>query len=198
MAKVSTVVYKYNTNGFVLIGIYIICLFIAIMHLISMSTGEILFFGAVFLAVPLYVQYGNSEKLRMLIPDERSLIFSGEGIDFGEEHYPVKDIETAAIFLESFTGFEYRIFGAIAPSDKNAYVKANGDGNKISFRFGGEVQDFTFCLTSYAQFCIMRNVINEWIAAGVNVALRQAFDDDFIIQEMEHYQTPSGTSGRDI
>jgi hypothetical protein len=157
-----------------------------------MSTGEILFFGAIFLAVPLYVQYGHSEKVRMLVPDERLLILSGEGIDFGEEHYPVKEIETAAIYLESFTGFEYRVFGA--GNNRSAYIKANGDGNKISFRYQGEVQDFTFCLTSYAQFCMMRTVINEWIVAGVNVALRQAFDDEFIIQEMEYYGTSSGLS----
>jgi hypothetical protein len=195
MAKVSTIVYKYNTNGFALIGIYIICLFIAFTHILSMSTGEILFFGAIFLAVPLYVQYGHSEKVRMLVPDERLLILSGEGIDFGEEHYPVKEIETAAIYLESFTGFQYRSYGTGSGAGMIRDITADGDGNKISFRYQGEVQDFTFCLSSYAQFCEMRNVINEWLAAGVNIALRQAFDDDTIMKEMENYRAPSGTDG---
>ena len=35
-------------------------------------------------------------------------------------------------------------------------------------------------------------VINDWLAAGVNVALKQVFEDDFIIGEMAHYHTESG------
>ncbi len=190
--QVSTIVYKYNSKGFVLTGIYILGLIVAFYHSLSMSTGEVMFFGAIFLAVPLYVQYGNNNKVRMLVPDERSLIFSGQGIQFGLDHYPVKDMETAAVYLESFTGFEYRMFGAGVRSRQKMYVKAKGDGNTISFRFKGEIVDFTFCLTSYAQFCMFRAVINDWLAAGVNVVLKQAFDDEFIIGEMTYYQTPSG------
>ncbi|HEV8506071.1 MAG TPA: hypothetical protein VGQ53_11745 [Chitinophagaceae bacterium] len=185
--QVSTIVYKYNSKGFVLIGIYILGLIVAFYHSLSMSMWEILFFGAIFLAVPLYVQYGNNNKVRMLVPDERSLIFSGQGIQFGLDHYPVKDIEAAAVFLEAFTGFEYRLFGAAGRSRENIRQVSNGDQNKISFRFKGEIVDFTFCLTSYAQFCMFRAVINDWLAAGVNVVLKQAFNDEFIIGEITYY-----------
>ena len=141
----------------------------------------------------MYVQYGNSNNVRMLVPDERSLIFSGRGIQFGLEHYPVKDIEAAAVFMESFTGFEYRLFGGAAKiAGENTGQISKVIPNKISFRYKGEIIDFTFCLTSYAQFCMFRAVINDWLAAGVNVVLRQAFNDEFIMGEMTYYHTPSG------
>jgi len=38
---------------------------------------------------------------------------------------------------------------------------------------------------------MFRAVINDWLAVGVNVALRQAFNDEFIIGEMSYYQTPN-------
>jgi hypothetical protein len=195
--SVSTSVYKYNPNGFWLLGIYIICLVIAIYHSLSMSVGQMAFFGALFLAVPLYVQYGSSNKIRMLVPDDRSLIFSNTGITFGDLQYPIEEIETAAIYLESFTGFEYRnrIAGPGGNSGpRNMYVKSNGDQNKISFRYKGTVEDFTFCLASYADFCKFRAVINDWLASEVNIALRQVFDDEFIIGEMTYYHTDSGLS----
>ena len=101
--KVSAIVYKYNPVGFWFLGLYIFCLVFVIYHSLGMSLAQIGLFGSIFLAIPLYIQYGNSNQVRMLIPDDRKLIFSSGGIDFGDDHYPVKELETAAIYLESFT-----------------------------------------------------------------------------------------------
>ena len=186
--KVATIVYKYNPNGFMLFGIYILCLAIAIWHSFGMSTVEVLIYGSIFLAVPLYVQYGNNEKVRMLVPDERLLVFSDDGLAFGDANYPIDKLETAAIFLVAFTGFTYRLVGEAGGTIKlNGTNVSKGDENKISIRLDGEVIDFTFCLTSYTQFCELRSIINQWVASGVNVVLRQAFNDEFMSTEIAYF-----------
>ncbi len=189
---VSTLVYKYNPNGFWLLGVYIICLFVFIFHLLSLSMTQILVYGCVFLAVPLYVQYGNNRKIRLMVWDERKLIFSSGAIDFGEDHYPVNEMETAAVFLDSFDRFEFRGLrsaGTGAGMGGGLLVdrKADGDNNKISFRHQGQVEDFTFYLANYEQYAMFQAVIQDWSAAGVNVVLKQTYDDDFMKAEMAHY-----------
>ncbi|HMH33008.1 MAG TPA: hypothetical protein VK543_08250 [Puia sp.] len=156
----------------------------------SLGSGEILLFGGILVAIPLYVRFGNDKRVKLRVWDDRKLIFATDGIHFGENHFPVNEMETAAIYLESFNGFEYRELGPTI-NIQDVYVKAAGDKNNISFRHNGEVTDFTFCLTSYSQFCLFRAVINDWSAAGVNVVLRQAFEDNFIVGEMEHFNRSS-------
>jgi hypothetical protein len=68
---------------------------------------------------------------------------------------------------------------------------ADGDNNKISFRHNGEVEDFTFYLANYEQFAIFQAVMYDWSAAGVNVVLKQIYDEDYIRSEMAYYNTPS-------
>jgi len=189
---VSTRVYQFNANSFWVIAVYFILFLVYFSQLMTMSTAGIILFGSILVGIPLYVRYGNNENIKLRTWDKRPLIFSSAGIQFGLDHYPVEGMETAAIFLESFTGFEYRTPWVGGSGSAHMYNKANGDGNKISFRYQGEVVDFTFCLSSYAQFCMFRAVINDWLAAGVNLALRQAFEDDFIVGEMAYYHTESG------
>lgn len=186
--SVSTLVYKYNPKGFWLIGIYIVGLVIFILHWLSLSTVQIGLIGIIFLAVPLYVRYGDNENIKMMIWDERKLIFSSNGIDFGDEHYPVSELETAAVYLESFNGFQYRALGAVANGGASFVdKKVEGDNNKISFRHHGNVEDFTFYLANYAQFAMFKTVINDWSIAGINVVLKQEFDDEFMNNEMRRY-----------
>jgi hypothetical protein len=191
--SVSTLVYKYNPKGFWLIGLYIVGLIIFIFHLLTLSTIQIGLIGIIFLAVPLYVQYGDNEKVRMRIWDERKLIFSSDGIYFGDEHYPVQELETAAVYLEAFNGFQYRALGSIGAGGASfVNKKVDGDNNKISFRHQGKVEDFTFYLANYAQFAMLKAVINDWSLTGINVVVKQAFDDEFISYEMNRYDTPRG------
>jgi hypothetical protein len=35
-------------------------------------------------------------------------------------------------------------------------------------------------------------VINDWSAAGVNVVVKQVFDDEFVIGEMSYFNTAPG------
>jgi len=69
--SVSTGVYSYNPNGIALLVVYIPCLFVFIFHLLSLSMTQILVYGSLFLAVPLYVQYGNNRKIRLMVWEER-------------------------------------------------------------------------------------------------------------------------------
>ncbi len=188
---VTTHIYRYNPYATWIIAIYAICFFWFFFSLSSLGSGEIYIIGAALIAVPLFFRFTNQAKFKIRTWDERELVFSSTGIKFGTENYPVDEMESAAVYLESFNGFEYRERG---PTEKigDVYVKATGDKNAISFRHNDEVTDFTFYLASYAQFCLFRAVMNDWTERGVNVVLKQPFDDDFIVGEMEYYKTPSG------
>jgi hypothetical protein len=186
--SVSTLVYKYNPRGFWLIGIYILGLIFFISQWLSLSTAQIGLIGIIFLAVPLYVRYGDDENVKMMIWDKRKLIFSSNGIDFGDDHYPVSELESAAVYLESFSGFQYRAPGPIGVGGASFVdKKVEGDNNKISFRHHGKVEDFTFYLANYDQFAMFKTVINYWSLSGINVVVKQEFDDEFINNEMRRY-----------
>ncbi|HET7001307.1 MAG TPA: hypothetical protein VFI33_08365 [Puia sp.] len=185
---VSTRVYKYNPHTFVVLGIYSLCFVVFFYLIFWMSVSEMLLFGSILIAIPLYVRYGNNEKVKLRRWDENRLTFSSKGIDFGNAHYPINGMEMTAIFLEAFTGFEHREPGM----QRNIYMKAKGDRNRISFRYQGEEIDFTFCLASYADFCTFRAVINDWERAGLEFSLKQVYEDNFIVEEMGRYQAQTG------
>jgi hypothetical protein len=187
---VSTRVYKYNPYTFIVLGIYSLCFVVFFYLIFWLSVSEMLLFGGILVAIPLYVRYGNNEKVKLRTWDENRLIFSTDGIDFGDAHYPLNQLETASIFLEAFTGFEHREPGT--DMQRNVYVRSKGDRNKISFRYRGEMMDFIFCLANYEEFCKFRAVINDWAGAGVNVELKQVYEDEFITGETGSYQTETG------
>ena len=197
--KVATRVYTVNPNGIVVVVIFIIVLCIFLFHLLTMSNLKAGIEGAILLTIYLYVRNTDSPKWRMRVWDERRLIFSSDVISFGEDQYPVNELETAAIFLDSFDGFEFRGLRTAPNVGYNASLlidrKADGDNNKISFRHNGQVEDFTFYLANYAQFAMFQSVLNDWSAVGVNIVVKQTYDDDFIRTEMRHYNTQPGESG---
>jgi len=197
--SVSALIYKYNPNAIWILSVYVICFLWFCISLPSLGSGEIYVFGGALIAAPLYVRYSKKSPFKLRTWDERRLIFSSDGIQFGEDSYPVSGLETAAFYLDTFNGFEYRERGpssyqkGTSPgANDNVYVRSDGDKSTISFRYKGVVTDFTFCLENYAAFASLRWVMTDWGAAGVNVVWKQAFEDDFITQEMEYYGTPSG------
>ena len=193
--KVATRVYTYNSNGIVPIVLFIIGIPIFLYQLVSMMNLQAGISGSILLAIWLYVYYGNNPKWRMRVWDERRLIFSSEMISFGKELYAVNELETAAVYLESFNGFKYRRFKNPGLNDGGRLLVqtiADGDNNKISFRHGGEIEDFTFYLGNFAQYAQFQAVINDWSVAGVNVVVKQVFDDEFIMGEMSYFNTAQG------
>ena len=131
----------------------------------------------------------------MRVWDERRLIFSSDMISFGNDHYAVNELETAAVYLESFDGFKYRRFRNPRFNQGGRILAqsiADGDNNKISFRHGGEIEDFTFYLANFAQYAHFQAVMNDWSAAGVNVVVKQVFDNEFILEEMSYFNTAQG------
>jgi hypothetical protein len=178
-------VYKYNPNAIGIIIVYIIFLSWFIIQLLSLSMGYggIIFFGAVALFIPPYIQNTKNPVFKMKIPDERKLVFSFSGIKAGETTYRLSEIESAVIYLESFAGFKYRERTTTGMSA----TKCNGDNNKISFRCNGEVYDYTFILSKAADYWAFKNVMTSWSAKGVTMIFQKVFEDDYIIQEMVHF-----------
>jgi hypothetical protein len=191
---VAALVYKFNPKAIWVIVVYCICAIWFLFSLFSLSTAEIGIIGGILFLFPVLVRNGFIPAFKLRTWDERKLIFSTEGIEFGDDIYPLKSLETAAFFLDSLNGFEYRVFAPPRSLDQSqySYNKADGDESKISFRYKGEVTDFTFCLENYADYCACKAVAMDWASQGVNVVLKQSFSDDFILNEMEYYKTPSG------
>ena len=189
--SVSAIIYRNNPNGCWIVGVFIVCLAWFFVGCMSMNEWQILVCGGMLLAFFLYIKYGNNPLLQLRSPDKRRLVFSSEGVAFGLKRFPVSDIEAVAFYLDAFSGFEYRE-ATPSPGSPSTYVRSYGDKSKVSFRSGGQVTDFTFCLPDYAAFATLRWVMTDWQAAGVNVVWKQAFEDDYILQEMAHFGTSSG------
>jgi hypothetical protein len=193
---VSTRVYQSNPTGFIVIGVWIVCIFIAIPLVHNMSTIPTFILFMMFVAVPVYVKYGNNEKIKMRNWDERRLVFSSNGIDFGDTHYSISKIESAAVYLDSFNGFQFRTMGEPGVGGSQGRIverDADGDNNKISVRYDGNVEDFSFYLANYTQFAMFKEVMNEWVSGGVNVVIKQQFEDATIVEEMQYFGTPKET-----
>ena len=50
---------------------------------------------------------------------------------------------------------------------------------------------FAFFLKDNPQFRLLKEILAGWQTAHVNIALKQTFDDDFMLNEMDYYQTPT-------
>jgi hypothetical protein len=189
--SVTVLVFKYSLDA--ILGLIVISFFTLIFFSYFMFVAP----GYIWVTLPvvifiIYIQYAQKSPFKTRIIDENKLTLSTNGIQYGDDRYPVSEIEAVAIYLYSFENFEYRDGFVNGGGETNVYVRAPGDKNKISFRTHGEVLDFSFYLDSFAQFSAVRKVIRDWESEGIHVVLKQPFDDDFIIQEMNYYHTASG------
>ena len=66
-------------------------------------------------------------------------------------------------------------------------TKCEGDNNKISFRCSGEVYDYTFILSEAADYWAFKNLMASWSAKGITMVFQKVFEDEYIIQEMVHF-----------
>jgi hypothetical protein len=175
----------------------------ALAGIVAASVITLLFFfylfayepGYLWLGLPvvffiIYIRYAEKAPFKVRVIDKHELLLSTNGIQYGEDHFPVESIEAVALYLYAFENFEYRDGFVYNSRETGVYVRAHGDQNKISFRVKGRVFDFDFYIDDYARFIAVRNVISNWSAQGVNVVLKQVFDDEFMIGEMNHYNTP--------
>ena len=140
----------------------------------------VLCLGSILVFIPLYIQNTNNPTFKARIPDQGSLVFSSHGIQFKDDVYPREDIEAAVVYLESFRGFTYRENITTGKAKENS----SGDNNKISFRYKGQVVDFTFILDQFSDYWSFKNLMTDWAEKGVNVLMEKVFQDDFVIQEM--------------
>jgi hypothetical protein len=179
-------VYKFNTNAVAIMLVYMVYFlwfFIGGVFMGSYGYTGIFIFGTILIFVPLYVQNTRNPVFKMKIPDEGSLLFSVRGFIFKNSSFDLEHIESAVVYLESFRGFEYR--------DRTTLGKTNtvsdGDNNKISVRYKGEVLDFTFILNNAMDYWAFKNLMSNWSINGVNVFLQKVFEDDFVIQEEVYF-----------
>jgi len=188
MNDIGTSVYKYNPNAVAIFVGYIFLFFWSFYLLLTGSLGYpgVLSLGAVLVFVPLYVQNTNNPTFKAKIPDEGSLVFSSQGVQYKEDLYATEGIEAAVVYLESFRGFKYRE----RTTTGRASTTSSGDNNKISYRYKGQVVDFTFILNDASDYWSFKSLMGNWAANGINVLLQKVFEDNFIIQEMVKFNTP--------
>jgi hypothetical protein len=180
-------VYQYNPNAIAVMIAYIFYFFWFFRFIFIGSFGYPVIFitGAILIFVPLYVQNTRNPVFKMKIPDEGSLIFSSRGLIYKNEKFYLENIESAVVYLESFRGFEYR--DRISTGKTNTI--SDGDNNKISVRYKGDVMDFTFILNSASDYWAFKKLMGDWSVKGVNVFMQKVFEDEFVIQEETHFHS---------
>ncbi len=183
--EIKTSVYKYNPNAVGIIVIYIFYFFFAIGVLVSQSFGypSKIIFGAILVFVPPYIQNTRNPKFKMKIPNEGCLVFSSKGIEYKGDLFELADIESVVMYLEAFRGFKYRD----RVTTGNTTTTSDGDNNKISFRYKGDVSDLVFILNCAEDYWALKSLMSSWAQKGTNIFLQRVFEDDFILQEMAHF-----------
>jgi len=182
----TTSVYRYNPNANAVIIGFTICFFWFFYSLFHQEMGTVLLVGPALLFAAGFLILTRNPKYKLRTWDKRLLTLQPAGISFGEEDFPVAELEVVAVYLDSFQHFEYR---EVSGQRRGNYVRADGDQNKLSFRSKGVVYDFTFFLKDYPQFRLLKAILAGWQSTGVNVALKQTFEDDFMLHEMNYYHT---------
>ena len=184
--SLTTTVYRYNPNANAVIIGYAVCFFWFFYSLFHREMGTVLLLGPALLLCAGFLIFTRNPKYRLRTWDKRLLTLQSTGISFGGEDFPVAGLEVVSVYLDAFQNFEYR---EVSGQRRGYYVRADGDQNKLSFRSGGTVYYFTFYLKDYPQFCLLKTILAGWQAAGVNVALKQTFEDGFMLHEMKYYET---------
>lgn len=187
--EVATPVYKLNPNAIAIFVGYLFPFYWFFQLLLterSVGVGTILL-GAFLVFVPLFVQNTGNPIFKAKIPNEGSLSFSADGVQYKDEFYAVGDIEVAAVYLEAFKGFKYDEQGSMG----HIRSVSAGDNNQISFRYKGEVTDLTFILGSFGDYWSFKNLVGQWPTSGVHVVLKKVFEDEFVIQEVVKYGIPA-------
>jgi hypothetical protein len=185
---VTVPVFKYNLNAMLWI-ILASALTLMLGFYLVVFNPAYLWLGLPVVFFIVVIRNARSSPFKARIIDVNRLTFSTTGIDYGQDHYSKAELESVAIYLYAFENFEYRYGFVNKGTEQPGTAKAEGDQNKISFRVQGNVMDFDFYLDSYAQFYIVKQVVKDWLAAGINVVLEQPFEDDFIIREMDYFNT---------
>ena len=186
--EIPTSVYKLNPNAvgiFIAYGLGLIWSFDLLLHG-HLGYPSVLSLVALFVFVPLFIQNTNNPVFKAKIPDQGSLVFSSLGVQYKDDFYPIEDIEVVVVYLEAFDGFKYREHVTTG----NANTTNAGDNNKISFRYKGQVVDFTFILDYFSDYWSFKILMSGWSGKGVNVLLKKVFEDDFVLQEIVKFDTP--------
>ena len=187
-SDVSASVYKFNPNAIGIFVAYIFLFFFSfyLLYIGALRYPGILTLGSILVFIPLYIQNTNNPGFKARIPDQGSLVFSSRGVQYKDVFYPIENIEAAVVYLESFRGFAY----SEHISTGKAKEKSSGDNNKISFRYQGQVVDFTFILDEFSDYWSFKNLMTGWVDWGVNVLMEKVFEDDFVIQEVVRFGVP--------
>jgi hypothetical protein len=187
-SEVSASVYKFNPNAIGIFVAYVFLFFFSfyLLYIGALKYPGVLTLGSILVFIPLYIQNTNNPTFKAKIPDQGSLVFSSHGVQFKDEFYPIENIEAAVIYLESFRGFAY----SEHITTGKAKEKSSGDNNKISFRYQGQVIDFTFILDQFSDYWSFKNLMTDWAGRGVNVLMEKVFEDDFVIQEVVRFGEP--------
>jgi hypothetical protein len=183
--EIKASVYKNNPNAIGIIVIYVFYFFWFMISILGQSLGypAIFIFGAILIFVPPYIQNTRNPTFKMKIPDEGCLVFSPKGIRYKNDMFALEDIESVVVYLEAFRGFKYRDRVTMG----NTNTTSDGDNNKLSFRYKGEVSDLVFIINTAEDYWALKNLLGSWAQHGTNVFLQKVFEDDFIIQEMIHF-----------
>jgi len=186
-AEIKVSVYKNNPNAILIIVVYVFYFFWFIGSILaqSLSYPTIFICGGILIFIPLYIQNTRNRTFKMKIPNEGCLIFSPQGIEYKEDMFELEDIESVVIYLEAFRGFRYKD----RVTTGNTNTLNDGDNNKISFRYKGEVSDLTFIINTAEDYWALKNLMSSWAQRGTNVFLQKVFEDEFIIQEMVRFHS---------
>lgn len=177
----TTVFYKYNPYAtWIIIG-YII-LVIGFFFASATFPEPVTAAGAIILfLMPVYAAVKKRSFLKLRTWDPRSLILSSSYIQVGGQRMELSDIGAIALYIHSFYGFRYRLNRTMGRESQY------GDENTISVRYQGTVTDYSFFLPDFGSYQTLCAVADDWQGAGVSLVVKEAFDRDFVRDQVNRF-----------
>jgi hypothetical protein len=127
-------------------------------------------------AIPLvYAAVSKKTVFNFRALDSRLLTLSPSFIKVGKQQYPIQDI-AIELHVNAYDGFIYRIRreGLLMP--QTAY----GINNVLLITYKGVTHDHEFHLRNYEDYSTLCKLTDQWQAAGVKLALKEAFTREFV------------------
>ena len=176
-----TLIYKYNPYARFLAVLYIVSMLLIFLFTCDIIPMYILWTALCIWAIPL-VYAGISKKtvfnFRSL--DSRLLTLSPSFIKVGKEQYPIQEV-SIDLHINAYDGFLYRIRqeGLLQPQT------THGNNNVLLFTYKGVTYDNEFYLNNYTSYMALCQLVDQWLAAGVRMTVKETFTREFVSRQYE-------------
>ena len=175
--QLTTVFYKYKRYAAVKMILYLII--VVTFFFVGYGNPYMIILGvAILIGPPILSAINQKSFFSLRAWDDRKLIITPDYIEVGTEKYEFENIQSIAIYLGGYYGFNDHRAGG------ESQVTVNGDDNVLAFRYKGKTQSYEFFLRNFDSYVAICHIIDAWKNSGKSFVLKEQFSRDYIREQI--------------